>query len=102
MSNTQFFTGQSAFRIRLDTGVDLVANPTMFRALYYRRPDGSSGSWPASITSGSPRMLEYNGQEGDFPQGSEGLWKTWSFVRFVDGRDAPGKAVSFRVLAEGQ
>lgn len=103
MSNNQLFTTQSAFKLRLDTGVDLVANPTLFRAIYWKRPVGTTGSWPGTVTSGSPRLIEYDGvTASDLPAGTGGPWRFWSAVKFTDGREAYGQPVTLRIKEPGE
>lgn len=89
------YKGQAEARISIDTGVDLTGGTGQI--IKYRKPNGATGSWPATISG--TKLIH------DVASSSEldvsGLWTAWPWLTFPDGRTAPGKPQTFLVPEEG-
>lgn len=74
------YTEQSFLTLRLKTGVDLNAGTN--QVILYKKPDGTTGSWPATVDETD---LLYNVQNGNIDQAG-----TWEFQGRIElgGRKA--------------
>jgi len=57
-------------RLTLNTGIDVSGYATL--QIRYRKPDGSTGCWPAIICTVDNKCIYYDTQIGDIDQ--EGKW----------------------------
>jgi hypothetical protein len=95
---SKVYVGQSALTILLETGIDLsTATTTEIR---YKKPDGTEGSWPATVTGSSNTKLSY-GVADTSQLDQEGEWKVWAYAVFSSGT-AIGEAASMTVYHAGQ
>jgi hypothetical protein len=84
------YENQSLLRLEMDTEVSLTG-ATVMRILY-KKPDGTQGFWPVTLTSGT--KLLYNVQDGDIDQA--GTWQFQSYVE-IDGQTGFGRIVREKV-----
>jgi len=94
----RIYKGQSALRIALKTFCDLEGIECA--AIRYRKPDGSSGEFPAAVSDAAQGVISYECADGDIDAG--GWWAFWAFIAFDDGRSAAGQAAKVYVWLEGQ
>lgn len=97
------YKNQSALRIRVTIGVDITG--AQQKLIKYQKPSGETGSWPATVESADQGIIYH-----DIPAAAEGqdeiidetgVWKIWPWIRFADGRAAPGSPIEMKVLDEG-
>lgn len=94
----KIFEGQNALRFEADTNVDITG--AVGTLIKYIKPDGSSGTFSASIDDAENGIIYYdvvNTTELD----QEGTWIMWAHVTFSDGRVAQGVPIRVKVFAEG-
>ncbi len=90
-------TNQDALIISLNTGINLSGAQSV--SVRYRKPDGTTGQWPASIDGESIRKVMIpEGEELDQP----GLWAFWSYVVFANNTFAEGEPVTQKVYDGGR
>jgi hypothetical protein len=91
----KFFAGQKKLRIRLSTGQDLSAGG-IAAVIKYRKPDGTTGQWTATIESPETAGYIYfdcTATDGEFVAASEfGVWAFWAYITFPTALPAPGEA----------
>lgn len=93
------YKNQGKLRIRLACGVPITdAKETEIR---YRKPDGKTGRWQASISDAEKGIIEYN-VTGPAVLDISGIWTMWSYVVFSDSRGAPGEPYKLLVKEEGE
>jgi hypothetical protein len=93
----KIFAGQSALRLVVKTFVDLEGAAGAL--IKYRKPDKTTGSFPAAVIDGEKGVIAHECIEGEMDQG--GWWTLWAFIAFDDGRTAAGEAVKVYVWDEG-
>lgn len=96
MSN--IFVSQYALRIQLTVNQDIAGALT--KKIFYRRPDGTEGSWTALVSDAATGVIYYD-LTADTELPIPGDWRFWSYIEFSDGRKATGDAVEQRVYGIG-
>ena len=94
----KIFKGQTALRITLQTFCDLEG--VLSLVIRYRKPDGKTGEFPATVGDTSKGGIFYEAIEGDIDQ--SGWWAFWAFVTFADGRSAAGETAKVYIWQEGK
>jgi hypothetical protein len=94
----RIFKGQSALRIVVKTFTDLEGITSA--VIKYRRPDGSTGEFPAGVGDTVRGIIFHECIEGEIDRA--GWWVFWAFVTFADGRTAPGEAAKVFIWHEGK
>jgi len=77
--------------IELDTGQDLTGKTVSIR---YLKPNGTEGTWAASVMSGQPTVVQYVTQTGDIDL--SGRWVLQAQVQDT-GLDILGKPANMQV-----
>jgi len=93
------YVNQTALEIILKTATSLREADSV--EIRYSKPDRCCGSFNAEISDreqGTICHFVSKPEELDMP----GWWNLWSYVRFSDGRCAPGRAVRIYVYPEGE
>jgi hypothetical protein len=75
------------------TGITLTGATTLL--IKYRKPDGSTGAWTATIVGGAPTYMHYVTQAGDLDQ--NGIWQLQAYV-ILGGAVGDGRIVSVKVM----
>ena len=88
---------QNALRIIADTDVNLTS--VLDQRIKYVDPDGTTGSYAASVLSVTGGTIYFDLVA---TLGVDGNRKFWSWVKFSDGRTAPGKTDRHRIFREGE
>lgn len=83
----RIYRGQSALRIRIQTGSDL--SQMTEGKICYINPGSETGIFPVIKEDSSDGILFYDVQEGDLEQA--GWWLFWVEVIFQDGRKGIGE-----------
>lgn len=87
------FQNQGLLALKLDTGQDV--SSASVRRILYKKPDGSSGYWTASLEGTT--VLVYNMLNTDLDQ--YGVWTFQSFVT-IAGKDGYGEYVQKEIKAK--
>ena len=85
----RIYAGQSYLKIIVKTYINLAGAEECL--IKYRKPDGTEGSFPGTISDEEEGILIYEVKEGDID--ISGWWKFWAEVTFLGGRMAPGEKV---------
>ena len=93
----KIYVNQSNLRYELDSKV--ILTEALETLIKYRKPDGTEGSWEASIIALEPTVLYYEFAGGELNVSGE--WTLWGYVVFADNRNAPGNSVKEKVYKEG-
>ncbi|MEE4258948.1 MAG: hypothetical protein V2I62_04255 [Bacteroidales bacterium] len=91
----KIYVGQSALRFTLDTKIDLSAASNT--KIYYRKPDGTEGSWAATVTE--TNKLYYDVADETIID-IAGEWRLWAYAEFDSGV-VYGEAVIKTVYEKG-
>jgi len=73
---SHIYKAQGLVIISLDTGKD-ISTATVMKILY-RQPDGTKGSWVATLKAGSNSVIQYTTANADLSL--TGSWKLQAFV----------------------
>jgi len=95
---SKIYKDQTSLQIKLTTNVDLSDATTLL--IKYEKPDGTLGSFTASVSDASEGIIYYNVVTDDLDL--EGDWKFWAYVTFSDGRSAPGEVIKQHIYLEGE
>lgn len=68
--------------IQLRTGVDQSASISI--AIFYCKPNGATGTWPATVNGDDNTIIEYTTVDGDIDQ-ANGKALYWTLRSFIDG-----------------
>ncbi len=95
---SKIFVGQSKLRFQATTGVDITsADPVLIK---YKKPDGTTGSWTATIGTESTGIIYYDlTSVSDLDQA--GLWTFWAHITFSDSLVAAGEIFTEQIYTEG-
>ena len=91
------YNGQDALKIRLTCSQDITG--ATVKKIKYKKPDGTEGSWDATVEDEANGIIYYNIQNGDINE--TGNWTFWAFITFSDGRSAPGEPITRYFYTEG-
>ena len=92
------FAGQTALRVTVKTFRDLEGIKNAI--IRFRKPDGSSGEFTASVGDEAKGIIFYECIEGDIDV--SGWWTFWAFITFHDNRTAAGEATRVFIWEEGR
>jgi hypothetical protein len=92
------YRGQSALRITVRTFTDLEGIDSA--VIKYRKPDGTAGSFAASVGDVAKGVIFHECLEGEIDKA--GWWSLWAFITFADGRTAAGETARVFVWQEGK
>jgi hypothetical protein len=93
----KIFKGQSALRITVKTFTDLEGITSA--VIKYRKPDGSTGEFPAGVGDTAKGVIFHECIEGEIDMA--GWWVLWAFITFTDDRTAAGEAAKVFIWNEG-
>jgi hypothetical protein len=85
------FVGDT-IRLILDTGIDISGYTTLL--MRFKRPDGTTGEWSASLHSTNHKWMEYTTYDYDLDQ--DGIWAIQAYVESA-AAFLHGKWVDFTV-----
>jgi hypothetical protein len=88
-------TTQDALTIQLDTCIDITGADGYF--IDYCRPDGTTGTWTASLSG--TQIVEYTLGDDEFLVPA-GAWKFKSRITFANGTTASGLVYTETVFEE--
>ena len=91
------YKGQSALHITVKTFTDLEG--IISAVIKYRKPDGSTGEFPAGVGDEAKGIIFHECIEGEIDLA--GWWVFWAFITFADGRTAAGEAAKVFIWNEG-
>jgi hypothetical protein len=94
---SRIFKGQSALRITVKTFTDLEGITSAI--IKYRKPDGSTGEFPAGVGDTMKGIIFHECIEGEIDMA--GWWALWAFITFGDGRTAVGETAKVFVWTAG-
>ena len=92
------YVGQTALTITLTTGVDVTDATCLVK---YKKPYGTTGSWPATIITPTTGVIRYAVTASTIID-EKGEWTAWSHITFDDGTVAAGEPIKFTVYNEGE
>jgi len=92
-----FYDGQNSVKIRL-TALGNISDATEC-LVKYKKPDGTTGSWAASVEDAATGIIYYNLLPAD--ELTAGDWTFWAHVTYSDTRIGIGDATKITVKAEG-
>lgn len=92
------FDTQDYLRIELAFTAN-IENDITSQLIKYKDPNGTEGSWVASLDSVN-KTIYYNLPQGD-SLGVPGIWTVWSYVTMDDGRILVGEIAKFKIFTEG-
>lgn len=97
------FKGQDAVRLILETKVDYGTYDVTSAKIWYRKPDGTEGSWTATKLLDEPALgkiyVDFTSVNNFNVKGS---WILWSELIFADGRHGFGAPIKYYVDEKGQ
>jgi hypothetical protein len=94
----KIYKNQTNLQIERTAEVDITGATCIIK---YIKPSGETGSFPATIVTAATGIMKYDVTlSTDIDE--SGLWKTWAYATFSDGRSAPGEAVNMYVYNEGE
>lgn len=93
------YKNQAKLRIRLACGIPITG--ALETEIRYRKPNGATGKWEASVSDAERGIIEYN-VTGSSILDVAGPWTLWSYVVFSDNRGAPGAPYRLLVKEEGE
>ena len=92
------YKGQTELKLRVDVGVDIQgATSTLIK---YKKPDGSTGSFAASIEDAFEGIIFYDVLSSN-DLDVVGKWTFWAYIVFLNGNEAPGCPYTLEVFEEG-
>lgn len=94
---SKIYLDQTALRLTLTAEVDITGAITT--QIKYRKSDGTTGVWDATVETASDGTIYHDFTEGDLDV--LGTWTAWTYVVFSDGRYADGEPIKFRVYNPG-
>ena len=93
----KIYVGQTKLVINVDVKSDISGASAILK---YCKPDGTTGSFSASITDASEGLISYEiASVNDLDQ--QGRYSMWAYVTYGDGKVAAGEPFDFLVLPEG-
>lgn len=93
----KIYVGQTALTLTATVGQDVTGGTCLIK---YKKPDGTYGSFAATIVTASTGVIRYVVQSvNDIAQ--VGYWVFWGYVTFSDGTVASGEAYRIKVYPEG-
>jgi hypothetical protein len=99
------FMNQDAVRLILETMVDFNSYNVSTAKIWYKKPDGSSGSWDAIKLNNADNPASLGRIYVDFDNSKwfdqKGNWYLWSELTFEDGRKGYGVAIKYYVGVKG-
>lgn len=93
------YVGQNAFRLNVDTAIDLSGASTTNIFLRYSSPSLSTGHYLPTVADSTAGTMYY-----DFTSTQSleaGVWVLWAYVVHVDNRVSIGDPFEMTVKAEG-
>lgn len=88
---SKIFVGDIGTKLKFDIGVDI--SNVISAKIYYRKPDGTTGSWTVSLEA--PTYVYYITQNGDID--TAGTWKFQVYVELASGWKGRGETVTIEV-----
>jgi len=92
------YVGQTALTITATVSQDITGGTCLIK---YKKPDGTTGSFPATIVTAATGVMSYTPvDEDDIDQA--GNWTFWGYVTFADGSVAAGEPYKIKIYEEGK
>jgi len=93
----KIYVGQTALTLTATVDQDVTGGTCLLK---YKKPDGTTGSLPATIVTAATGVIEYEILLAkDIDQA--GVWTFWGYVTFADTKVAAGESYKLMVYAEG-
>lgn len=96
---SRIYVGQTALYIEAKVHQNITGATSLL--IKYRKPDGTTGSFPAVSTDNTNGYLRYNVSSED-DVNLAGRWVFWGYVTFADGKSAAGEPKEQWIYPEGQ
>ena len=99
-----FVKDQTAGRLIVDTNIDFSVYTSSTPLIKYTKPDGTTGSWDATVLSGSEADGKiYVDFTDDINFDAGGFWVLWPHVTLSDDSTvAAADSLSYYVAEEGE
>jgi hypothetical protein len=94
------YVGQNAFRLQVETGVDLTGASSSLIKIRYASPSLSTGEYDGTVLVSTAGSI-YK----DFTSSmslEKGEWVFWAYVTWADSRVSIGDPFPLTVMSEGQ
>jgi hypothetical protein len=93
------YVGQNAFRLNVDTGIDLSGASSSNVYIKYISPSLTTGSFLPVISTGSTGYMYYDFTSTQSLE--KGVWTFWAYVICTDSRISIGDPFQMTVKNEG-
>jgi len=93
------YVGQNAFKVYVDTGIDLTGVSSSNVYLRYSSPTLSTGALVATVVTSTAGIIQYECTSTDIFE--VGKWVMWTHVTHSTGRISIGDPFLMEVKAEG-
>jgi hypothetical protein len=94
------YVGQNAFKIYVDTGINLTGVSSSLIFLRYASPTLSTGVFAATVVTSTAGIIQYECTSTDSFE--KGVWSMWAHVTHSTGRVSIGDPFLVTVKAEGE
>ena len=94
------YVGQNAFKIYVDTGIDLSGVSSSLVLLRYSSPTLSTGEFTATVVTSTDGIIQYECTSTDTFE--KGKWVFWAYVTHSTGRISIGDPFLVTVKSEGE
>jgi hypothetical protein len=88
---------QTAATLILDTKLDMSGMDVIDLSIFYIKPDGSQGYWPATLVEDSTSKI-FVDFDNTVKFDMTGYWTLYSYVEFGDGRTATGDREQYQIF----
>ena len=95
----KIYKGQTKLRIQRTVSQDITA--ASVTQIKYVKPSGTAGALTASVLTAATGVIYFDVVSSSTLDES-GIWKTWAYITFSDGRSADGENVSMKVYEPGE
>jgi len=92
------YVGQTAAQITATVDQDVTGGTCLIK---YKKPDGTTGSFAATIITAATGVIRYVIASAD-DLDQAGKWKFWAYVTFTDGTVAAGEPYKRIIYNQGE
>jgi hypothetical protein len=93
------YINQSRAKIRVTCGVNVTG--ALQLKIKYKKPSGATGEWTALVETALTGVIYYD-LASTATLDELGIWTVWPWIKFSDGREAPGTPDELMILDEGE
>lgn len=94
----KIFVNQTAIAFEATMGIDITGCTCLIK---YKKPDGSLGSFPASIVDAENGIITASPESAD-DLDQVGRWSLWGYVTFANGESVAGEPMQQVLYEEGR